>query len=114
MIRNTSNVKPRAWGGSCQTWELLSGKDLVVFRERMPAGTAEVEHYHKQARQFFFVLDGELTITLNGVEHTLKQYVGLEIPPGEVHRVHNTSSGTTEFLAIAHPSTMPDRHIPAS
>jgi mannose-6-phosphate isomerase-like protein (cupin superfamily) len=32
--------------------------DLSVKMERMPAHTAEQEHYHERARQFFFILEG--------------------------------------------------------
>jgi len=99
-------------GGTCLTWELLSGKDLAVFHELMPPGTAEVRHFHQNARQFFFVLKGELTIEALGGEYSLHQHEGLEIPPGEIHHVRNVSASTTEFLAIAHPITFGDRVLP--
>lgn len=112
MKKSMSNVMPRGWGDNCETWELLSGQDLVVFHERMPPSTAEVEHYHNKARQFFFVLNGELAIKAMGSDHVLRKHEGLEIPPGELHHVRNLSGGTTEFLAIAHPSTVGDRSFP--
>lgn len=110
MIRNTSNVSPRSWGEGCLTFELLADPALAVFHERMPPGTAEIRHYHARARQFFFVLAGELTITVDGTDHRLGVHDGLEIPPGTVHHVRNLSGGATEFLAIGHPSTSGDRH----
>lgn len=114
MKKSIENVQPRAWGGTCQTWELLSGGDLVVFHERMPSGTSEVEHYHNKARQFFFVLEGKLAIKALGSDFILRRHEGLEIPPGELHHVRNLSNGTTEFLAIAHPTTIGDRGFAAS
>jgi hypothetical protein len=45
------------WGGSCEGWRLLHRGDLIVIQERVPAGGAEVMHYHKTARQFFYILE---------------------------------------------------------
>lgn len=113
-MKSKANVVARVWGGTCETWELLSRSDLAVFHERMPPGTAEEEHFHSKARQFFFVLEGELQITVLGSDHVLSCHEGLEIPPGERHRVRNVSKGTTEFLAIAHPTTRGDRSAPGT
>jgi mannose-6-phosphate isomerase-like protein (cupin superfamily) len=113
MIRNAKNATVREWGRGCRTWELLGGNpDLAVFHERMPPGTAEVEHVHERARQFFFVISGELTIRIGDADYTLGPGDGLEVPPGEMHLVHNDSAEASEFLAIAHPTTVGDRKIP--
>jgi mannose-6-phosphate isomerase-like protein (cupin superfamily) len=112
VIRNTKNVAPRAWGVGCQTWELLGGNpDLAVFQERMPPGTAEVEHLHERARQFFFVISGALTIRIGDSVYRLGPGDGLEVPPGEMYLVHNDSGGVAEFLAIANPTTVGDRKV---
>ncbi len=108
-MKSIENVTPRPWGQGCLTWELLARPDMVVFHERMPPGTAELAHHHAVARQFFFVLTGSLVITIDGTEHRLARHEGLEVPPGAVHKVRNASHGETEFLAIAHPSTLGDR-----
>ncbi len=108
-MKSIANTTPRPWGQGCQTWELLARPDMAVFHERMPPGTAELAHHHNVARQFFFVLSGSLVITVDGVDHPLARHEGLEVPPGAVHKVRNVSDGETEFLAIAHPSTLGDR-----
>jgi mannose-6-phosphate isomerase-like protein (cupin superfamily)/catechol 2,3-dioxygenase-like lactoylglutathione lyase family enzyme len=108
-VTSTSNVTPRPWGRNCQTWELLARTDIAVFHERMPPGTAEQEHSHAKARQFFFVLEGALNIRLLGRDILVLRHHGLEVPPGARHWVRNESGQTTEFLAIAHPSTLGDR-----
>ena len=46
------------WGNGCDGWHLVNQPALSVIRERMPPGTAEVRHLHRNARQFFFVLSG--------------------------------------------------------
>jgi mannose-6-phosphate isomerase-like protein (cupin superfamily) len=111
MLTSKANIVPRIWGGSCLTWELLSRAELVVFHEFMPPGTCEEEHAHRKARQFFFVLDGELSINVFGLAHVLHRHEGLDIPPGEFHWVRNASDAPVEFIAIAHPTTRGDKDV---
>ncbi len=108
-MKSTETVIPRPWGQGCLTWELLARPDMAIFHERMPPGTAELAHHHAVARQFFFVLSGSLVITVDGIDHPLGRHEGLEVPPGAIHKVRNLSDGATEFLAIAHPTTLGDR-----
>lgn len=97
------------WGDGCDGWRLVHADALSVIQERMPAGTAETRHRHAAARQFFFVLDGELTIEVESVEHTLGTRQGLEVPPGVAHRPQNHSSADTHFLVVSQPPTHGDR-----
>jgi quercetin dioxygenase-like cupin family protein len=97
------------WGGRCDGWRLLAGEGLSVIEERMPPGTEEVRHRHARARQFFYVLEGELTFELEGRLHTLHPREGLEIAPGVAHQVRNTSAADAAFLVISQPSTVGDR-----
>ncbi len=53
------------WGRQCDGWRLVDTPALTVIQERMPAGTSEVRHYHLQARQFFYILNGEAVLELN-------------------------------------------------
>jgi hypothetical protein len=34
------------WGSVCDGWHLVRRPELSVIRERMPAGTSEVRHFH--------------------------------------------------------------------
>jgi mannose-6-phosphate isomerase-like protein (cupin superfamily) len=109
MTISTDTTTPRSWGEGCLTWELLAGKDLAVFHERMPPGTEEVRHYHQRAQQFFFVLTGQLRIELDGVIHELSQHEGVAVDPGIAHQVRNASPEPAEFLVISSPNTSGDR-----
>jgi mannose-6-phosphate isomerase-like protein (cupin superfamily) len=102
-------IPHRPWGDGCRSWDLLDKEDLIVVAESMPAGTSEQRHFHSKARQFFFVLEGELRIDTNDRCEVLKRGDGLEIEPGHSHRVFNASAEVVEFLAIASPSTKRDR-----
>jgi mannose-6-phosphate isomerase-like protein (cupin superfamily) len=104
-----NNAQHYTWGDGCDGWILLGQDKLSVIHERMPPGTSEVRHFHRVARQFFFVLRGNLTIEVNGRLIELSGEEGLEVAPGMVHQVMNRSDRDVEFLVISHPNTKGDR-----
>ena len=55
---STQNAEHYVWGEICAGWLLLRRQEMNVIRERVPAGSAEVMHYHEKARQFFYILEG--------------------------------------------------------
>ena len=97
------------WGDGCDGWHLVNQPALSVIRERMPPGTAEVRHLHRNARQFFFVLSGTAVLELNAVINELKAGEGLEVPPGTPHQLFNQGSEPLEFLVVSHPHSHGDR-----
>jgi hypothetical protein len=54
---------------------------VSVIQESMPPQTAEVPHYHKRSRQFFFVLSGSLSVSIPGGDHVLSAEQGIGIAP---------------------------------
>ena len=74
--------------------------------------SAEARHRHVRARQFFYVLTGQLELELEGVRHRLAAREGLEVPPGMAHQVRNVGDDVAEFLVIAAPPVGADR-VPA-
>lgn len=77
--------------------------------EMMPPGTREAEHLHERATQFFYVLQGELTVVIRGESMTVRSAQGLPVPAGCFHEVRNDSSEPAHFLAIAGPNNANDR-----
>jgi mannose-6-phosphate isomerase-like protein (cupin superfamily) len=43
------------------------------------------EHYHKQGTELYYVLEGEGSVVLDGVEHPVRKGSLVQIPPGVVH-----------------------------
>jgi mannose-6-phosphate isomerase-like protein (cupin superfamily) len=106
---STATAEHYLWGEGCDGWFLVRTAELHVIEERMPSAAAERAHYHREARQFFYVLEGELTMVLAGGEIVLREGQGLEIAPGEVHQAANRASGTVRFLVISQPPSHGDR-----
>jgi mannose-6-phosphate isomerase-like protein (cupin superfamily) len=97
------------WGEGCDGWHLVRGDALSVIEERMPPGTAERRHLHDRARQFFYVLAGELTLEVEGVTHRLGIGEGLEVAPRQPHQAFNRSEDDVRFLVISQPPSHGDR-----
>jgi mannose-6-phosphate isomerase-like protein (cupin superfamily) len=106
---STKNAEHYIWGEICDGWHLLQRDDMSVIQERVPAGAAEVMHYHGRARQFFYVLEGEGRMILEDQEVMLEKGQGLEISPMVRHQFKNSSQADVHFLVISVPSTGRDR-----
>ncbi len=99
------------WGDGCEGWHLVRAANLSVIEERMPPGAGEVRHWHARARQFFYVLDGTLSLEIEGEHHALGAFSGIELPPGTAHQAVNESDRDVRFLVISEPPSHGDRHM---
>jgi mannose-6-phosphate isomerase-like protein (cupin superfamily) len=82
---------------------------MSVIQERVPAGGAEVMHYHTTARQFFYILDGQGTMAFQDRTVILEKGQGVEIEPLVKHQFMNQSTVDVNFLVMSVPSTRGDR-----
>jgi mannose-6-phosphate isomerase-like protein (cupin superfamily) len=108
-IVSTDTVTAYTWGAGCKAWALADTEVLSVKEESMPPGTAERDHRHQRARQFFYILRGEATLEAGEAARTLYAGEGIEIAPGIPHRICNVSTEGLRFLVISAPSTAGDR-----
>ena len=110
-----ANAEHYVWGDKCDGWYLVNRQDMLIIHEKMPPETCEKRHYHSVSRQFFFVLDGVLTMELEGKAHRIVAQQGIEIPPGSKHQARNDTGSPVEFIVISHPTTRGDRSdLPSS
>jgi mannose-6-phosphate isomerase-like protein (cupin superfamily) len=107
---STATADHYVWREVCDGWHLVRSENLSVIEERMPAGTAEQRHWHELARQFFYVLEGELTMQFDDRAIALNPHQGIEITPGVPHQARNLSEADTRFLVISQPRSHGDRH----
>ena len=109
MIISIENADHYIWGEVCDGWHLLKRDDMSVIQERVPAGGAEVVHYHNVSRQFFYIIEGEGIMIFEDHEVILKKGQGIEIDPQVKHQFKNQSNTDVHFLVISVPSTKGDR-----
>jgi mannose-6-phosphate isomerase-like protein (cupin superfamily) len=101
------------WGGpnkdAADGWYLVKSPDLHIIEEGMPSGTSETLHHHVHARQFFLVLEGELTMEVEYQTFVLQIGEGIEISPGQLHRAFNRSRRPLRILVTSQPPSHGDR-----
>ncbi len=108
---STANAVHYVWGQVCDGWHLVQGPELSVIEERMPPGAREELHRHQRARQFFYVLEGELTMDVEGERSLVQRNCGMEIAPELAHQAFNLSADDVRFLVISQPASHGDRVV---
>jgi mannose-6-phosphate isomerase-like protein (cupin superfamily) len=112
-VISTANAEHYKWGGpnnsDCDGWYLVQTPELNIIEELMPPGASETRHHHNRARQFFFVLEGELTIEIEHHEFVLRPREGVEIAPGQHHQAMNRSTKPLRILVTSQPPSHGDR-----
>jgi mannose-6-phosphate isomerase-like protein (cupin superfamily) len=109
MQVSKNNVQHYVWGEACEGWYLENSAERTIIQEQMPAGTCEIKHVHEKAKQFFFILNGEAVMWMDGAEIRLQKEEGCTIHPRIPHQIRNVSQEAVEFLVISTPSTKGDR-----
>lgn len=98
------------WREVCDGWFLVNQPDrLTVLHERMPPGSSEVRHLHRQVSQFFFILAGTASLEIDRHYVSLHALEGAAIPPQVAHQMRNVSDAPLEFLVISQPNSRDDR-----
>jgi mannose-6-phosphate isomerase-like protein (cupin superfamily) len=112
-IISTANAEHYKWGGpkgnDCDAWYLVKTAELNIIEELMPPGTAETPHHHAKARQFFFVLEGELTLMVEYHDFGVKAGEGVEVAPGQMHQAINRSAAALRIVVTSQPPSHDDR-----
>jgi mannose-6-phosphate isomerase-like protein (cupin superfamily) len=103
------NAEHYRWGVDCDGWHLVRDRNLAVIEEFMPPGAAEIRHHHVHAQQFFYVLDGEILMEVDGEKTLVPAGSGIRILPGMRHQVRNPTSSVVRFLVISQPPSRGDR-----
>ena len=88
ISREDADLKPAAWAHAVD----IDGAKL---------------HYHKRATELYYVLDGEGSVLLDGVEHKVGKGTLLHIPPGVVHG----AKGKMRVLVVGIPDIDDDDYF---
>jgi len=108
-VVSTENAEHYTWGDGCDGWHLVKTPMLSVIKERVPCGRMEVRHYHKRAEQFFFVLEGNASIEIDGEVFELKKQDGIHVKAGVSHQLRNIQDHDLIFVVTSCPPSHGDR-----
>jgi quercetin dioxygenase-like cupin family protein len=82
----------------------------TVYRVQIAAGQRTAVSHHRIAEEYYFVLAGQGTAILDGVEHSLAAGDFLRLPPGTKHGFV-TGDDPLDMLNIHTPGSRPDRDV---
>jgi mannose-6-phosphate isomerase-like protein (cupin superfamily) len=82
----------------------------TVYRVRIEPHERTAVSHHRIAEEYYFVLAGQGTAILDGVEHALVAGDFLRLPPGTKHGFV-TANNPLEMLNIHTPGSRPDRDV---
>ncbi|MCL2180481.1 MAG: cupin domain-containing protein [Treponema sp.] len=88
---------------------LMQGPRMNFALVQFKAGQDFQAHYHEKMEENFFVLEGNVTIVVDGKPHDLNPGELIHIEPGEKHYVINRSSSTVRMIASLAPYTDGDK-----
>lgn len=106
---SSKNSEHYIWGENNDGWHLLKNDDLSVIEERMAPGSSEHLHFHKRARQLFYILSGKAGFEIGQKVIELGAGETVHVPPEKPHRIFNKSDGDLRFIVISSPKSHGDR-----
>ena len=84
--------------------KVINKSDIDLIEGVFPAGAQSPLHVHTKYSETLYVLDGELTVYLPGVQQIVKTGESFHIPTNVPHCLVNSSSENIfKALAVAHP-----------
>jgi len=109
MIKSENNSEFYNWGNKCSGWHLVKGQNLSVIKEIMPPETKEQKHFHKFAKQFFYILNGTAKFDIDGLDFIVTAGAGIVIEAFAKHQIKNNTKENLEFIVISQPTSKNDR-----
>ena len=109
VVSRMHGANSYVWGNGCTAWSLMDLLEMGIKEEWMPSGTSEMVHKHEKSVQFFYILDGEAAMEIEGNRYVLKVGDGIMIQSGEWHRISCEQATGVKFLVVSCPNISGDR-----
>lgn len=89
--------------------ELLAHRNSCVRHQslaeaRLPPGAATAPHFHPQAEEIYYLLEGRGRMQIEGDVQEVGPGDAVAIPPGARHQITNIGNETLRFLCCCAPA----------
>ena len=106
IVLNVSSQKPFTTKDGSRIRSILDRTNAPVNNQSLAeasvaAGSSTQRHYHKQSEEFYFVLEGDGTMEIDGEVRPVKAGDAILIPPGAWHQI--TANRPLRFLCCCAP-----------
>jgi mannose-6-phosphate isomerase-like protein (cupin superfamily) len=107
IVLNVSSQKPFTTKDGSRIRSILDNTNAPVRNQSLaeaslPAGSSTQRHYHKQTEEFYFILEGDGTMEIDGEVRPVIADDAILIPPGAWHQI--TASKPLRFLCCCAPA----------
>lgn len=107
-IQNIDRIRPFITKDGSEIRELLAHRNSCIAKQslaeaRLPPGASTMPHYHPLTEEIYYLLDGSGRMTIGDETCDVGPGDAIAIPPGAVHTIANTGSGTLTFLCCCAP-----------
>ena len=108
-VKNLSEVPAFATKDGSEIRELLAHRNSAIRNQslaeaRLPAGASTQEHYHPQTEEIYYITHGTGRIRIEGETRDVKPGDAIAIPPGQKHKLWNTSQEILRLLCCCAPA----------
>src|SRR5882724_764257 len=91
-VQNLANQQPFTTKDGSTIRSILDRTNAPVQNQslaeaRVPAGGATQRHYHRVAEEFYFILEGNGTVEIDGESRPVSPGDAILIPPGAWHTI---------------------------
>jgi mannose-6-phosphate isomerase-like protein (cupin superfamily) len=109
QLLNRDNIEPIVGDDKAIVRELASPGISSLTRHslaeiRHPSGTASQEHYHTEAEEVYYVIEGQGAVRVNGEMYPVGPGDVLIVAPGERHKVWQKGDGDLVLLVTCAPA----------
>ncbi len=106
IIRQIKNQSPFTTKDGSTIRSILDRSNAPVQNQSLaeaslPAGCATDRHHHMASEEFYFILEGDALMEIEGKTHEVQPGDAILIPPGSRHRI--TARTKTRFLCCCAP-----------
>ncbi|MCL5024800.1 MAG: helix-turn-helix domain-containing protein [Nitrospirae bacterium] len=101
MRKETVFSSPAAFEDGVRVYSILSGERLSARIVVFPAGTTLKQHFHYlKSSEFIYVVSGNLSVTFEGAEHSLKPGDSIYLRESFPSQWRNEGGDETQVLAV--------------
>ncbi len=99
--------------GDLDWTEVLGGRETAgrfvrfIHRDRLPPGVSIGDHRHEDTEEYYYVIDGEGTMTLDGDPVPVAAGDITAVYPGGVHGLKNTGSRDLDIIVVCAATPKP-------
>lgn len=106
IVQNLSSQKPFVTKDGSSIRSILDLTNAPVQQQSLaeallPVGGVTERHYHSQSEEFYFILEGEGSMEIDGEQRDVGPGDGILIPPGSWHQI--TARSELRFLCCCAP-----------